>query len=311
KHDPAVRQFEDAVDALVTGNLDELSAALHEFPDLVTRRSTRAHHSTLLHYISANGVENDRQVTPGNIVEIARLLLRAGAMVDAESDAYGGGSTTLGLTATSAHPRLAGVQNELIDLLVDRGASIGELTGARSIVRAALDNGCPEAAVHLVQRGARLDDIVGAAGVGRVDAVQRLYESSSVQSRESALLMAAQCDRPAVVEFLLGQGVDPLASDGMSVLHWAAANCNILVMQALVSQGAGLETLNKFDGTVLSSTLWFAYNASDADFARRDFPGAIDWLLAAGARDDFYPEMRRDIEGVFRRAARTPGSSAD
>jgi len=71
-------------------------------------RSTRDHHSTLLHYVSANGVEDFRQKTPPNIVEITNLLLDAGAEVDAESDAYGGGCTTLGLVATSVHPEQAG-----------------------------------------------------------------------------------------------------------------------------------------------------------------------------------------------------------
>ena len=64
-----------------------------EHPGLVRERSTREHRSTLLHYVSANGVEDFRQKTPKNIVEITNLLLDAGADVDAESDAYGGGCT--------------------------------------------------------------------------------------------------------------------------------------------------------------------------------------------------------------------------
>ena len=56
----------------------------------------------LLHYVAANGVEDFRQKTPDNIVEIAELLLDAGAEVNAESNAYGGGCTALGLVATSS-----------------------------------------------------------------------------------------------------------------------------------------------------------------------------------------------------------------
>ena len=37
-------------------------------------------------------------------MQVAMLLLNAGAQVDAVMESYGGGSTALGLTATSVHP---------------------------------------------------------------------------------------------------------------------------------------------------------------------------------------------------------------
>src|SRR5882672_5898704 len=107
----------DAVDAVVAGDLATLTSLLREHPDLVRARSTRQHRATLLHYISANGVEDYRQKTPKNIVAIATLLLDAGADVDATAEMYGGGATTLGLTATSIYPFRAGVLAPLIDLL--------------------------------------------------------------------------------------------------------------------------------------------------------------------------------------------------
>ena len=107
---PPAADFEAAADAIVAGDERELSALLRKDPSLVKARSLREHHSTLLHYCSANGVEDYRQRTPQNIVAIARILLDAGAEVNAESEAYGGGSTALGLTATSVHPERAGVQ---------------------------------------------------------------------------------------------------------------------------------------------------------------------------------------------------------
>src|SRR5882757_176733 len=99
--------FEAAVDAIVSGDLATLEKLLSEHPHLAKARSMREHGATLLHYVSANGVENYRQKTPANIVQIATLLLRGGADVNAESEAYGGRSTTLGLTATSYHPEAA------------------------------------------------------------------------------------------------------------------------------------------------------------------------------------------------------------
>ena len=103
--------------------------------------------------------------TPKNIVEVADLLLRSGAEVDAEADVYGGGCTTLGLAATSVHPEVAGVQEPLLQILLDHGATIDRpnLAGnTHSIVIACFANGRPRAAEFLVTRGAQLD-LQGAA----------------------------------------------------------------------------------------------------------------------------------------------------
>jgi hypothetical protein len=116
--DSPVSKFEAAADAIVSGDLGKLKRLLRENPELARVRSTRKHRSTLLHYVSANGVEDFRQKTPENIAAIAKALLEAGADVNAESDAYGGHSTALGLTATSWHPENAGVQAALMELLI-------------------------------------------------------------------------------------------------------------------------------------------------------------------------------------------------
>src|SRR5215471_10128116 len=106
----SVSRFERAADAIVEGDAATLRRLLREEPELIRTRSAREHGATLLHYVSANGVEGHRQKTPKNIARIAEILLEAGAEVDAEADVYGGGATTLGLAATSCHPRDAGVQ---------------------------------------------------------------------------------------------------------------------------------------------------------------------------------------------------------
>src|SRR2546422_2165882 len=62
-HSP-VSKFEMAADAVVNGDVATLSKLLKENPNLTRARSTREHRSTLLHYISANGVEDFRQKTP-------------------------------------------------------------------------------------------------------------------------------------------------------------------------------------------------------------------------------------------------------
>ena len=101
-------QFEAAVEAIVTGDIASLRSLLGSNPRLVRMRSSREHGATLLHYVSANGVEGYRQKTPKNIVEVAELLLRAGADVDAGADVYNSSCTTLGRVATRVHPQEAG-----------------------------------------------------------------------------------------------------------------------------------------------------------------------------------------------------------
>ena len=110
-------RFEEAVDALIAGNLARLSRLLDADPGLIRARSCYGHRATLLHYTGANGVETHRQKTPLNAVEIARLLIERGADVDAAADMYGGGQTTLHLVETSAHPAAAGVAEPLAALL--------------------------------------------------------------------------------------------------------------------------------------------------------------------------------------------------
>ena len=58
--------FERAADAIVTGEQDELDRLLAARPALVHARSDREHRSTLLHYVSANGVESYRQNREGD-----------------------------------------------------------------------------------------------------------------------------------------------------------------------------------------------------------------------------------------------------
>src|SRR5205085_3626112 len=126
--------FERAADAIVTGELGTLRSLVSERPSLVHEHSARSHHATLLHYVAANGVEDFRQKSPGNAVEVATLLLDAGAEVDALADTYGKDTyqTTMNLLVSSTHPAATGVQVPLVHLLVDRGANVNGLANDSS-----------------------------------------------------------------------------------------------------------------------------------------------------------------------------------
>src|SRR5579862_9025865 len=172
-----VTMFELAADAIVSGDAATLERLLRENPELIRARSTREHRATLLHYVSANGVESYRQKTPKNAAQIAEMLIKFGAEVDAEADVYGGGATTLGLVATSVHPERVGVQEELMRVLLDHGAEINR--------PGCLANGRGKAAEFLANHGARLG-LDTAAGVGRLDLLNSFFhEDKTIEQIES------------------------------------------------------------------------------------------------------------------------------
>ena len=273
-------RFEKAADAIVAGDIETLKKLLREEPDLVRARSTREHGATLLHYVSANGVEGYRQKTPPNIVEIAKLLLDAGAEVDATCDVYGGGCTTLGLTATSVHPEKAGVQEALMQLLLDRGASVEKPSGGhgQSIVSSCLANGRPRAASFLAQRGAPVG-LKEAAGLGRLDLVKKYAGDGDVQE---AFRYACGYGNKDVVAFLLHKGVDLAGhgGDGQTPLHWAVITGHLEIVKFLLGLHPPLEAKNIYGGTVFGQTLWSAAHGGDPD----RYIAILEALVAAGAK---------------------------
>lgn len=251
-----VCRFETAVEAVVGGDVDGLASMLREEPALVRARSARVthfdpprHRATLLHYVAANGVEGYRQKTPKNAPQVARALLGAGAEVDALADMYGGRCTTLSLLVSSCHPAEAGVQVELVDVLVDHGASLEGRGDGRwvSPLMTALVFGYQDAADALVRHGARADDLPAAAGLGRADEVRRLLLAADAGARHRALALAAQLGHAGVVALLLDAGEDPdrYNPDGMHAhatpLHHAALNGHDAVVRLLVGRGARLD----------------------------------------------------------------------
>jgi len=309
-----IARFEAAADAIVKGDIKTLQRLLRDDPHLIRARSTREHRATLLHYVSANGVEGYRQKTPKNIVAVTEVLLKAGAEVDAEADVYGGGATTLGLVATSIHPYQARVQNPLMQVLLDHGAQIDHQTAGgnqENSVMAALDNGRPAAAAYLADRGARLN-LLSAAGVGRLDVVKSYFNEDGTRKAKTsqkqvqrAFLYACTWGQTNVVEFLLDKGVDldTGGDGGQTPLHCAAIGGQLSTMKLLLKFNPQLELRNMYGGTVLGQTLWSAAHGGNS----KVYAEIIETLIAAGANiPPRHVPVNKPIDDLLRRYGSEP-----
>lgn len=253
--------FNEAVQAIVDGDEAAVIALLSAHPSLVLDRASEPHQATLLHYIGANGIEPQR--TPKNAPGIARFLLEAGADPNAIASIYGPRDTTLCLTVTSVHPFLAGVQADIVDALIDHGAKVDGIDDETGPLGCALMFGYTEAAERLVLRGARVDNLIYAAALGRTDVVRRMLADGSgtdtiprrtddragrfsfpiardADAREVALIAAAMHGRLYTARALLEGGVPVNAMPfcGQTALHYAAGLGRAAMVDELLARGA-------------------------------------------------------------------------
>jgi ankyrin repeat protein len=278
-HDGPVALFEAAVEAVISGDMESLRAMLAEHPELVQARSTRRHHATLLHYVAANGVENYRQRTPANAVEVAKLLLDAGTEVDALADMYDNKCTTMSMLVSSCHPDNACLQVALAELLVDYGSALdGPGSAWQSAVMTALQFGHLRTAQALARRGASLNHLPTVVGLGRVEDTRRLLPAADSKSKHAALALAAQHGQAEVVRVLLDAGEDPnrFNPEGFhshaTPLHHAALNNHAAVVRLLVERGARLDIRDTiYQGAPLDWALHGGHTAI-ADYMREQAP---------------------------------------
>jgi ankyrin repeat protein len=278
--DERISRFERAADAVITGDLDALRGMLREHPELVRSRSARRHHATLLHYVGANGVEDHRQKTPDNAVAVARLLLDAGAEVDALADMYGERCTTMSMLVSSAPPHEGGLQLALAETLLDYGAALdGPGSRWQSCVETALAFGYLDTAQALARRGPPVTELATAAGLGLVDDVERLVPTADPASRHRALALAAQHGHVNALRVLLNAGEDPSRynPDGLhshsTPLHQAVWANHLDVVRLLVERGARLDVRDRvYSGTPLG---WAEYGKRTeiADYLRGQTSG--------------------------------------
>ena len=241
-------RFREAVAAMDAGDRVELTRLVTATPALVRERLEMPGawlrdtiggaldgffaRPYLLWFVAEDPVRNG--TLSKNIADVAATIIdaarREGSATLQEQLDY-----ALSLVSWSWIARESGVQLELIDVLVDAGAT---LDGNQDN---ALVNGNFAAAAHLVRRGATLTLAV-ALCLERWDDVDRLLPAASDKEKQSALVLAALHGKADAVRHLLRNGVDPNARAELyahaTPLHHAVSSGSLDAVKALLDAGA-------------------------------------------------------------------------
>lgn len=261
--------FNRAVQAVITGNKEELMQLFRQHPYLVKERSSAPHKATLLHYIAANGVEDEYQMSPKNAAEIATVLLEAGAEVDATAEMYGGGphNTTLNNLVSSWWPQQAGVQGEIIKVLVNYGANPNGKLNDGSPIGLALGFGYREAAETLASLNANIDNIIFAAGLGDLERVRSYFDQRGLLTQESLNFICSEATEAGRFSWPPPAGKDPL----VIAFIYACINSRLEVVKFLAQKGVDVNCSMSYG----QSGLHYAAHLGHTQL--------VEWLLKNGA----------------------------
>lgn len=321
-------RFDDALTALVAGDLERLRVLLSSTPDLARARTNLdpSHGyfagATLLHHVAWNPSRDEP--VPSNIVALARLLLDHGADVNATTLGMNGG-TTMGLIITSRMASEANASGPLMDLLLARGARLdrnisGVVTpdwAGQDVVHNSLANHAPRAAEKLIELGAR-PDVCVAAALGRMDLLRKsfgddgrlldrpMHRGKLLDERDAiglALLFAYVRGHKEIVDVLLEMdgNWNMTGVNNGAALHRAAWAGDLDMVRRLVARGADISNRdNPFHSTPLS---WAQHNKQREVFEWMRAHCAIDLHDAVGMNlhDHAAARLREDPASVNRR----------
>ncbi len=198
---------------------------------------------------------------PGNVADVTRVIIQAAQRIDVTS-LKAQLDYALRLVSWSPIARECGVQIELIDLLVDAGASPDGNPDC------ALVNGNFAAAEHLVARGATLT-LSTAVCLERWDDVERLVLTTSARDRQFGFILAAINGQGEAVRRMIDLGVDLNAPSAdlhshATALHHAVFSGSLEAVRVLVEAGAELNTRD---------TAWNGTPLGWAEYCQREHQG--------------------------------------
>jgi ankyrin repeat protein len=223
-------KFHPAMKAIRTDDLEKFKALIAEDPSLATSRSTRSH-PTLLQCVVLDG-----KGQPNN-VEMARVLIDASAELNEPLVAAGS------------------IDNRPVaELLLDRGAAI-DGTGGWSALEEALYWNNQNVIALLVERGAKVQNLRIAAGLGRTDLIKTYFNSDGSLKPEAGrinwpfgdLETIAKSNHPPKGKQSLSDRVNAWSQDRQGIINnafiYACMHGHIDAAQLLLEKGAEINVV--------------------------------------------------------------------
>jgi len=320
--------FHEAVSAIDAGDVSALERLLAAHPRLVRDRLDSPgawlrdkvgnardgffRQPYLLWFVAEDPARNNK--LPKNIAQVAGTIIQTAERegVDSLREQL---DYALRLVSWSWVARKCDVQIELIDVLIDAGASPdGNPDNA-------LVNGNFAAAAHLVEHGAKLT-LATALCLERWDDVTRLGRTASASEKQFGFILAALNGRAKALRRMIDFGVDlnsPSADlySHATALHHAVCSGSLEAVKVLVEAGAELGTKDRaWDGTPLE---WAEHYISEAkgDDAGKPYPEIAAYLREKSANQttstvvdakelptrlslEEYERLANDLVGAYR-----------
>ena len=223
-------KFHPAMKAIKSDDLEKFRSLVAEDPTLATSRSTRSH-PTLLQCVVLEGKDQ-----PNN-VEMARVLIDAGAELHEPLGA-----------AASIDNRAAA------ELLLDHGAAI-DGTGGWSPLEEALYWNSRNVIALLLERGAKVQNLRTAAGLGRTDLIENYFNADGSLKPEAGkinwpwgdLQAIANSNHPPKGKESLSDRVNSWSQDRQGIINnafvYACMHGHIDAAKLLLEKGAEINVV--------------------------------------------------------------------
>lgn len=216
--------------AVRSGDLEKFKALVAADPSLATSRSSTSH-PTLLQCVALDGKDK-----PNN-VEMAQVLIDAGAELN----------EPLGAAASIDNRAVA-------ELLIDRGAAV-DGTGSWAPLEEALYWNSRNVIALVLERGARVQNLRMAAGLGRTDLIESYFNPDGTLKPEAGkinwpwgdLETIARSNHNAAGKQSLGDRVNEWSQDRQGIINnafvYACMHGHIEAAKLLLDKGAEINAI--------------------------------------------------------------------